>query len=60
MSDDVTVWFETMNYDDKLGITVVGLVETTWLNRYPCPIETMYDQGSEFIVHEFIKLLIQE
>ena len=28
--------------------------------RYPRPIEIMYDQGTEFIGHEFIKSLIEE
>ena len=31
-----------------------------WLSRYPRPIEIRYDQGSEFIGHEFIKSLIEE
>ena len=34
---------------------MVKLVETTWLARYPQPMEIMYDQASEFIGHEFRK-----
>ena len=29
------------------------------MSRYPRPIEIMYDQGSEFISHEFRKYLIE-
>ena len=36
-----------------------NLVETTWLSRYPQPIEITYDQGKEFIGHEFRKFLIE-
>ena len=30
-----------------------------WLSRYPRPIEIAYDQGKEFIGHEFRKSLIE-
>ena len=33
----------------------MNLVETTWLTRYPRPMEITYYQGSEFIGHEFRK-----
>ena len=55
----VTGWFEIAQYNDKGAISITNLVETAWLSRYPRPIETVYDQGSEFIVHEFIKSLIE-
>ena len=38
---------------------MANLVETTWLSRYPRPMEIMYDQGSEFIGHEFRKSQIE-
>ena len=41
----VTGWFEVVRYDDKITITIVTLVETTCLDRYPRPIEITYDQG---------------
>ena len=41
----VTGWFEIVQYDDKIAITIVNLVETTWQSRYPRPIEITYDQG---------------
>ena len=40
-------------------IFIVNLVETAWLYRYPRLIEITYDQGSEFIGHDFIKSLIE-
>ena len=36
------------------------MVETTWLSRYPRLIEIPYDQGKEFIGHEFKKYLIEK
>ena len=30
-----------------------------WLNIYPIPTEMAYEQGPEFIGHEFIKSLIE-
>ena len=33
-------------------------VGTKWLSRYPIPTEMNYDQGSEFIGHDFRKSLI--
>ena len=59
MIDPVTGWFEILQYEDKRQISVVRLVQTTWLSRYPRPIETTYDQGKEFIGHEFRKYLIE-
>ena len=49
----VTGWFKIIQYDDKHAISIVKLVETTWLARYPQPMKIMYDQVSEFISHEF-------
>ena len=54
----VTGWFEIVRYDDKRAITISNLVKTTWLSRYPTPIEITYDQGKEFIGHECRKSLI--
>ena len=59
MIDPVTRWFEIVQYYDKRTITILKLVETTWLSRYPIPIEIMYDQGKEFISYEFRKSLIE-
>ena len=60
MIDPVTGWFEITQCDDKRAILITNLVETMWLSRYPRLMETTYDQGSEFIVHEFIKSLIEK
>ena len=59
MIDPVTGWFKIMQYDIKRVISTAELIETTWLTRYPKPTEIMYDQGSEFVGHEFIKSLIE-
>ena len=45
MIDPVTLWFQIAQYNDKRAILIANLVETTWLSRYPRPIEIMYDQG---------------
>ena len=34
-----------MQYDDKKAVTIANLVKTTWLTRYPRPMEIMHDQG---------------
>ena len=58
MIHPVIGWFEIMQYDNKIAISIAKLVETTWLYRYPIPMEITYDQVSEFIRHYFIKSLI--
>ena len=60
MIDPIARWFEVVKYDDKRAINIENLVETTWLYRYPRPIEITNDQGKEFIVHEFRKSLIED
>ena len=59
MIDPVTQQFEISQYDDKIVISIANLVETTWVSRYPRPIEIMYDQVKESICLEFIKPLIE-
>ena len=59
MIGHVTGWSEIAQYEDKISISIANLVGTTWLSRYPRPIEVTYDQGNEFIGHEFIKSLIE-
>ena len=51
----VTVWFEVTQYTIKREISIAKLVETTWLSRYPTPMEFTYDQRKEFIGNEFRK-----
>ena len=41
-------------------VSIANLVDTTWLTKYTTPTESTYDQGSEFIGHDFIKSLIEE
>ena len=47
--------FEITQYNNKRAIYIANLVENTWLSRYPRPVEITYDQGSDFIGHEFRK-----
>ena len=42
--DTLTGCFEVVRYDDQRAITIVNLVETTWLSGYPRPVELTYDQ----------------
>ena len=60
MIDPVKGRFKITQYDDKIGIKISNLLETTWLTRYSRPMEITDDQGSEFIGHEFRKCLIEE
>ena len=59
MINPVTVWFEISQYDDKKERYIAKLVDTTWMSRYPIPIEITYVQGSDFIGNEFRKSLIE-
>ena len=39
-------------------MTIVKLVEMTWLNRYLWPIEITFYQGAELIGNEFLNCFI--
>ena len=60
MIDPVTGWFKIKRYKDKRYTSTSDLVETMLLSRYPIPMKITYDQGSEFIGHEFRKYVIEE
>jgi hypothetical protein len=57
MIDPATSWFEIHQYDDKRAITVANIAEEEWFSRYPWPTQVTFDRGSEFIGHEFQKML---
>ena len=59
MVDPVIGQSKITQYDDKIAISIAKLVETAWLTRYPKPTKITYDQGSEFIGHEFRKFIIE-
>ena len=59
MIEPVTGWFEVKKYSDKEAMTIVNLVETTWLVRYPWPVEITYDQGGKSLGHEFKNIFIE-
>ena len=56
--DPVTGWFEITQYNDKKEMTIVNLVYTTCMLQYTQPVEITYDQGEEFLGHEFKSILI--
>ena len=60
MIDPIIEWFKITQYDNKILISIADFVETMWLTGYLRPMEITYDQGSEFIGHEFIKFLIEK
>ena len=39
----IAEWFEMARYDDKNAISLVDTVETTWISRYPIPMEITHD-----------------
>ena len=59
MIDLVTRLFEMTQYSDKKSMTIVNLVESTWLVQYPCPVEITYDLGGELVGHKFKNTLIE-
>ena len=59
MIDPVTLWLEIMQYDNKRAMILVNWFEAARFAIYPRLTEIMYDQGSEFICHEFRKSLIE-
>ena len=60
MIDTVTGWFEITKYDYKCETTTANFVENVWLTRYLWPMQITYNQGSEFIGHDFKNPLIQK
>ena len=59
MIDPLTGCLKITQYNNKRVISIANLVETTWMSRYPRPMEIMYDQGKQFIGNEFRKPLIE-
>ena len=45
MIDTVIGWSEVTQYNDKRAMGIADLVETTWLSKYPSPMDITYDQG---------------
>ena len=59
MIDPVTGWFEITEYSDNKSMTISNLVATMWLVWYIWTVEFMYDQGGEFLGHEFKSIVIE-
>ena len=56
----VTGWFKITQYNDKHVISIKNFSDTTWLVRYPMPMEIKYDQGLEFVDSMFIKSITEK
>ena len=59
MIEPTTGWFEITQYSDNTSTTIMNLVETTLLVRYPWPVEITYRRGGELLGHELINSLIE-
>jgi hypothetical protein len=57
MIDPATSWFKIHQYDDKRAIILANITKEEWFSRYPWPTQVTFDCGSEFIGHEFEKML---
>jgi hypothetical protein len=57
--DTVTNYPELTRINNKTSEHVAQQFENSWLSRYPRPMRCIYDQGSEFIGHEFQAMLDQ-
>ena len=56
----ITGWSDITHYNDNKVMTIAKLVETTWLVRYPRPVEITYNQGNEFLGHGFKNSLMEQ
>ena len=45
MIDPVTGWSQVTQYNGKRAMAIANLIGTTWLSRYPRPMDITYDQG---------------
>ena len=59
MIDLATGWFEILRYNEKQDNRIANLLEQTWFYRYTNPRIITYDQGNEFLGHEFKNDLIE-
>ena len=48
MADPATGWFEISEITNEKAETAARVLDRTWLCRYPCPDETIYDKASTF------------
>jgi hypothetical protein len=55
--DPATGWFEIVEVPNKKAVTAAILLDTTWLSRYPRPVQCIFDNGNEFTGFEFQEML---
>ena len=46
----VIVWFKFVRYDDKRALTITNLDKTTWMSRYPRPIQICMTKKKDILV----------
>ena len=59
MIDPATGWLEMKQILNKRADEIANIVEQTWLTRYPCPTQIIFDRGSEFMA-EFASMCASE
>ena len=55
--DTVTNYPEIVRLNNKTSLHVAQQFENSWLSRYPRPMRCIYDQGPEFMGHDFQSML---
>ena len=55
--DTVSNYPEIIRLNNKTSQHVAQQFENLWLSRYPRPVRCIYDQGAEFIGHDFQSML---
>jgi hypothetical protein len=55
--DTVTNYCELIRINNKSARHVALQLENAWLSRYPRPVRCLFDQGGEFIGHDFVRVL---
>ena len=50
MIDPATVWFDMMSIETKRADIIANKLETTWLTKYPRPMQVVLDRGTECMV----------
>jgi hypothetical protein len=52
-----THFMEIAALKNKESITITHTFDQVWLCRYPCPVDCLHDNGTEFVSTEFQELL---
>ena len=55
--DTVTNYPEIVRLNNMTSLHIAQQFENLWLSRYPHPVRCIYDQGPEFMGHDFQSML---